>query len=99
MFDFFTNTIWGWLSLGGGVIAVALAVAWFFPPFRKLALTVAAGAVAVLAIYSKGASDARRREREKRDAAVEKARAKYDQIDGRPDTPSDASKRLRDGSF
>lgn len=99
MIDFLFNSIWGWAGIGGVVIIGALAAAYFFPPFRKLALAVAAGAVAVLAIYSKGASDNARREKEKRDKAVKKAEKDYAKIDARPDKPDDVAKRLRDGSF
>lgn len=99
MFDFLTNTIWGWLGIGGTVIAMALAVAWFIPPFRKLALTVAAFAAGALAIYSKGASDAKRRERERSEAAVKKIDGKYREIDARPDDDGAVDRKLRDGKF
>lgn len=99
MFDFLTNTIWGWLGISGTIIAAALAVAWFFPPFRKIALTVAAFAAGVMTIYAKGASDARRAERAKSDAAAKRIGKKYGEIDARTDTDRDVDKRLRDGKF
>jgi hypothetical protein len=73
MYDFFFNSIWGWLGIGGTIIAAAGAVAYFFPPFRKLALTVAATTAGVLAIYAKGSSDARKRKQAEWDAAEKKA--------------------------
>jgi hypothetical protein len=97
--DFLFNSIWGWLGIGGTVIAVALAVAWFIPPFRKLALTVAAFAAGVLAVYAKGASDAKRRERERSEAAVRKINKKYGEIDARPDDDSTVDRKLRGGKF
>lgn len=69
MLDLLFNSLWGWLGLGGVVIAAALAVAWFFPPFRQLALTVAAAAAGAVALYSKGAADASRRKQAEWDAA------------------------------
>lgn len=99
MFDFLTNTIWGWFGIGGVVIAAALAVAWFLPPFRKLALTVAAFAAGILAIYAKGASDARRAERAKSDAAAKRINEKYSEIDARSDDDGDVDKRMRHGEF
>jgi hypothetical protein len=73
MFDFLFNSIWGWLGIGGSVIAACVAIGWFFPPFRKLAWTIAGATAGVLAIYTKGAADAKRRERERQAAAERKA--------------------------
>ena len=72
MLDFLFNSIWGWLGIGSSIIAACVAIGWFFPPFRKLAWTVAGATAGVLAIYAKGANDAKRRERE-RQAAAERA--------------------------
>ena len=99
MIDFLTNTIWGWLGIGGAIIAAALAIAWFVPPFRRLALTVASVAAGVLFVYAKGASDAKRREREKSEKAVAKRQAEYGRIDNRADGPDAVAKRMRDGTF
>lgn len=96
MFDF---SLFGWLGLGGGVVAAGLAVAWFFPPFRNIALTVAAGALAAGGIYAKGNRDRAALEKKRRDDAVEKARTDYAKIDARPDDPDAVDKRLRNGDF
>lgn len=96
MFDF---GLLGWLGLGGGVVAAALAVAWFFPPFRNIALSVAAGALAASGIYAKGNRDRAELERKRRDAAVDKARSDYAEIDSRADGPDAVDKRLRNGDF
>ena len=93
--DFLFNSIFGWLGIGGVVIAAALAVAWFIPPLRKLALTVAAFAAGVLAIYAKGSSDARRAERE-RQAAAEKRAVESGKRD-RTTAERDAAGGMRDG--
>lgn len=98
MFDWI-NPLYGWLGLGGVIIAACVAVAIYFPPFRKIAIAVAVAVGGVLAAYSKGASDAKRREREKSEKAVAKVQAKYSKIDARSDGPSDVSKRMRDGEF
>ena len=89
----------GWEITAGGIIAACLAVAWFFPPFRKYALLVAAAVGAVLGIYRKGYKDREALEIKRKEEAVQKARADYEKIDNRGTTPDDAAKRLRDGSF
>ena len=99
MIDFLTNTIWGWLGIGGAVIAGSLALAWFVPPFRKLALTVASVAAGILFVYAKGADDAKRREREKNERAAAKRQADYTAIDNRADGPDAVAKRMRRGEF
>lgn len=88
-----------WIAVGGLSLAGLLAVAWFFPPFRKIALQAAAVIGAAMFIYGKGAANARKKEKEKRDAAVAKAQADYSKIDARPDDAGTVNKRLRDGSF
>jgi len=92
-------SLFGWLGLGGGIVAAALAVAWFLPPFRKLALMVAGAAAGAAFIYAKGNRDRAQLEKERRDQAVEKARTDYAKIDARPDDADTVDKRLRDGSF
>lgn len=47
----------GWLGAGGAGVIVALAVAWFFPPFRRIALEVAAVLAIATTLYGKGISD------------------------------------------
>lgn len=96
MFDF---GLLGWLGLGGGVVAAALAVAWFVPPFRNIALAIAAAALAASGIYAKGNRDRAELERKRRDEAVDKARIDYAEIDSRADGPDAVDKRLRDGDF
>lgn len=99
MIDWLTHSS-GFL-IGGGMAAVAAcaAVAWFFPPFRKLALQIGGLILAVTAIYAKGASDARRAEKAKSDAAAKRIGKRYGEIDARTDTDRDVDKRLRDGKF
>lgn len=93
------NPLVGWIGLGGTVIAAALAVAWFFPPFRKMALTVAGGVMAALAIYGKGYRDNAAREAQRKEEAVRKARKAYDEIDARPDDAKSVDERLRRNDF
>lgn len=74
MIDLLFNSLWGWAGVGGLVIAGALAVAWFVPPLRGLALTVAGAAAGALTLYGKGYADAARRkdaQREKAERAME----------------------------
>lgn len=71
MFDFITPLV-GWLGLGGGVIAAALAVAWFFPPFRKYALAAAGVIAGALTIYARGYADAGRRKQREWDNAIKR---------------------------
>lgn len=52
---------WGYGSLVALIVGGCLAAAWYLPPFRKLALTIAGGVVAVFAIYKKGSDDAKER--------------------------------------
>lgn len=93
------NPLVGWLGLGGVSIAGLLAVAFFFPPFRKMALAAAGVMFAALAIYRKGYRDNAELESQRREEAVRKAREAYDKIDDRPDDAKSVDKRLRDGSF
>lgn len=69
IWDYLWNSLWGWLGLGGAIVAGALAVAWFFPPLRNIALTVAAGVAGAVAIYTKGSADAARRKQKEWDDA------------------------------
>ncbi len=97
--DFLFNTVWGWLGIAG-VIAVGCGlVAWFLPPFRRLAIEVAAVALSAAAIYAKATRDRANLEAKRKEEAVAKARKEYADIEARPDTPNDVSKRLRDGGF
>lgn len=67
------NPLVGWLGLGGISIAGLLAVAWFFPPFRKIALAAAGVMFAALSIYTKGSRDATKRKQAEWDAAERKS--------------------------
>lgn len=73
MIDFFMNTLWGWLSITGVVVLIALAVAWFFPPFRSTALIVAGGALTAAAAYAKVWNDATRKKQAEWDKAERKS--------------------------
>jgi hypothetical protein len=96
MFDL---SLFGWLGLGGGVVAAALAVAWFIPPLRRTALLVAAAAFAGAAAYAKGNRDRADLEQRRKDEAVRKVQKDYAEIDARPDDVKSAADRLRHGSF
>jgi len=99
MIDFFLNTMWGWMSITSIVVIGCVVVAWFIPSQRWAAIVTAAGAILATFIYAKGASDAKRREREKSERAVANVQAKYSEIDSRSDGPDDIAKRLHDGKF
>ena len=93
MFDWI-NPLYGYLGLGGVLIAAALAVAWYFPPFRNIALAVAGGVAAVLAVYTKGSKDAAKRKQAEWEKAIKRDVAKGSKA--RADADSDvASGRLR----
>lgn len=92
-------SLFGWLGLGGGTIAAALALAWFFPPLRKYALAFAGAAAALAYAYAKGNRDRAAFEQRRKDEAVKKAQDAYDKIDARPDDAESAAKRMSDGSF
>jgi hypothetical protein len=93
--DYLWHSTVAWLGIGGAIIAACLAAAYFLPPFRRLALSAAGGVAAVLAIYAKGASDAKRREQAKQQAVEKKA------VDAgtraRADAERDAAGGVRDG--
>ncbi len=73
MIEFLFGTLWGWLSITGVVVLVALAVAWFFPPFRNTALFVAGGALTAAAAYAKVWNDATRKKQAEWDKAERKS--------------------------
>jgi hypothetical protein len=62
----------GWMALGGVSIAAALAVAWFFPPFRRVALAIAAGLAGAAFIRQKGLNDGARKKQAEWDKAERK---------------------------
>lgn len=74
----FTSLV-GWLGLAGVIVVVCLAVAWFIPPFRRLALMVAGVVASAGAIYAKGSSDAARRKQEEWDNAERESKARGEQ--------------------
>lgn len=93
------DPLYGWLGLGGVIIAAAAVVAWFFPPFRKYALVVIGAVIAAASIYAKGNRDRAAVESRRKEEAVRKAREAYDKIDARPDDPGTVDRRLRHGDF
>jgi xanthine/uracil permease len=99
MLDWIDFGLFTWLGIGGVALAVAAAVAYFFPPFRNLAIVIGGAVVAIMFAYTKGNRDRAKLEAERREKAVKKVQEKYDEIDARPDSDSDVDKRLRDGSF
>ena len=62
----------GWEITAGGAIAACLAVAGFFPPFRKYALMAAAAVGVVLGIYRKGYKEGEARKKKEWDNAIER---------------------------
>lgn len=86
--DFFAPLI-GWAGLGSMTVAGALAVAWFFPPLRRLALEVAAIAAVATVLYWMGDRNGATRIQEKWDAAV--ARAIEEGAKARSDAESDVA--------
>jgi len=98
MIDFLWHSTAAWLGIGGAAVAALAAVAWFFPPFRKLAIQIAAGVIAVMAIYAKGASDAKKRERQRQAEAEQRMVKKGN--DARRSAEHDlAAGKLRDDEF
>ena len=97
------QTLWNssvaWFGIGGSLVLAAAAVAYFFPPFRKQAIAVGAGILGVLAIYGKGAADAKRKDRERRDAAANKIQDKYREIDARPVDDKSVIDDMRNGKY
>lgn len=59
----------GWMVAGGVSIAGLLAVAWFFPPFRKYAIAAAGALAAASFIRQKGLNDGARKKQAEWDAA------------------------------
>lgn len=99
MIDWLTHSSGVLIGSGMAIVIACAAVAWFFPPFRKIAIQVGGVILAVTAIYAKGASDARRAEKAKSDEAARRIGKKYSEIDARTDTDRDVDKRLRGGKF
>ena len=93
------SSLAGWIGIGGSVVIICGAVAYFFPPFRRAAIAVAITTIAAVGLYAKGDRDRAAKERARRDKAVKKVQEKYDEIDKRIDTDDDVARRMRDGSF
>jgi hypothetical protein len=83
------------IGLGGVVIAALLAVAWFVPIFRNLALSLAGVLFGLLAAYAKGVKDASDRAKQRQ------AQAEHQAVDAgttaRADAERDAAGGVRDG--
>lgn len=99
MTDWLFSHIWGWVGVTTIVVAACVAVGWFFPQLRTAAAALAAAAISATAIYGKGRRDRAAEEKRKKEEAVRRVEEKYDEIDKRPDTPSDVEKRLDRGTF
>jgi hypothetical protein len=95
MIDYIWHSVAAQLGIAGVFIAGLLAVAYFFPPFRRLALSAAAVVLGVAAIYAKGASDAARRAKERREAEEKAAVERGERA--RADAERDAASGVRDG--
>ncbi len=72
MLHWLFSSLAGWLGITGLIIAGCAAVAYLFPPFRRLALEVAGVAFAAAAIYTKGNRDEARKWNEAEQAAIDK---------------------------
>lgn len=57
MSGFLFNTIYGWIGTAGLVVAACAVVAWYFPPFRQAAISIAGVVITAAAIYAKGNRD------------------------------------------
>lgn len=67
------DSIYLWFGLGGISLAGLGAVAYFFPPLRKLAIQIGLAILAVMAIYGKGVRDATRKSKIEQEAERQKA--------------------------
>lgn len=95
MWEFLFSTLWGWLSITAIVVIGALAVAWFIPPFRPMALMVAGGALAIATFAAKVWNDATRKKQAEWDKAERDSIARGNKA--RTDAERDVSAgRVRD---
>jgi cytochrome b subunit of formate dehydrogenase len=99
MLDFLWNSLWGWIGITGVIVIAAVAVAWFIPAFRNIALAVAGGAIAATTIYTKGSRDRAALEQRRKEEAVKKIQERYDAIDKRKDDDKSVEDRLDRGNF
>lgn len=90
MMDWLNPSV-GWGAFAFMIIAGCLAVAWYFPPFRKLALTIAGAVAGAFALYRKGAKDAAARKQRQWDEAERKSVERGNQA------RRDAERDVRDG--
>lgn len=95
MLDYIWHSVAAQLGLAGLLIVGLCVAAYFLPPFRKWLLGAAGLVFGIAAIYAKGASDAKRREREKQQAAERKAVETGKS--GRVAAKRDAARGVRDG--
>ena len=95
MLDFLWHNIWAVMGLGGVIVILLFAVAYFIPQFRLIAIEAAAGFLAATAIYAKGASDANARrkalEKKAEDDAVASGKA------ARAAADADVARGVKDG--
>lgn len=85
----------GWLGLGGGITAAALAAAWFLPLFRRLAIEIAIIAAVATTLYGKGVHDGSAFKQAEWDATNAKAISNGDAAHN--NAVNDASRGVRDG--
>lgn len=57
MWEFIFGTIWGWIGTAGVVVIICVAVGYFFPPLRVIAIEIAAVVISAASIYAKGNRD------------------------------------------
>jgi len=60
MLDFIFHSVAAQIGLAGVAIIALVAVAYFFPPFRRMAIGAAGLILAAATIYAKGARDEKR---------------------------------------
>lgn len=74
MIQSFFQSFVSWEAIAIYILAGAGAIAWFFPPFRRIALQIGAFVAGLLFIYSKGKRDGTRKTRKEWDAAERRTR-------------------------
>lgn len=94
-FDFI-SPLWGWLGLGSGAIAAYVAVAWFFPPFRKYAIAAGLVVLGLLGIYRKGYKQGGEHKQKEWDNAVERDMQKGNQARADAERDVDAGRVRND---
>jgi hypothetical protein len=97
MFDWI-NPLVAYFGIGAVSIAGLLAIAWFFPPFRNLALMVAAGVAAALTAYTKGSRDGSKHKQGQWDRAEKNMVDKANKARADAERDADAG-RLHDDEF